>query len=418
MELSLERDRLIRTMQTQAAIGSTAEGGLDRVALSDADREVRDWFADAMSEAGLTVRIDEVGNMFGRREGTRPDAAPVLVGSHLDSQPNGGIYDGALGVVAALELVRTLEDEDVETARPIEIVNWTNEEGTRFQPAGEASGSGVWAGTVPVERAYETTDADGVRFQDALEGIGYRGSHRAEPPTEYDSYLELHVEQGPVMADARKEVGVVTGVVSRSWGAIVFDGDADHSGTTPMHLRRDASVAAADVIRATRRIAEGAGEETVGTTGRVEFSPNSINVIPGEASVTWGFRDPSDEVVDDARAQLLSEAATAADREGLEWRYEDKMRSTSTRFSDRCIEAVQAAADALGYESMRLASAAGHDAPALDPICDVGMVFAVSENGKSHCPEEYTTWDHCYVASNTLATAAVRLANEPDCADT
>jgi N-carbamoyl-L-amino-acid hydrolase len=413
MQLTLDRDRLVQTMQTQAAIGETPEGGLDRVALSQADSEVRDWFAEAMAEAGLSTRVDAVGNMFGRRTGTDSDAAPVLLGSHLDSQPNGGIYDGALGVVAALEFVRSLDDEGIETERPIEIVNWTNEEGTRFQPAGEASGSQVWAGRASVDQAYETVDEDGVRFEDALEAIGYRGEHAAEPPTEYDAYLELHVEQGPVMAEAGADVGVVTGVVSRSWGSITFDGEADHSGTTPMHLRNDAAVAAADVIRTTRQIAGTVGEETVGTSGYLDVSPNSINVVAGETTVTWGFRDPSDAVVDEAREKLLSEAATAAEREGLDWQYEDKMRSTSTEFSERCIDAVQSAADDLGYDSMQLASAAGHDAPTLTSVCDAGMVFAVSENGKSHCPDEYTTWDHCHVAANALSTAALRLANEP-----
>lgn len=169
MQLTVDRDRLVRTMETQAAIGETSEGGLDRLALSESDGDVRDWFLTEMERAGLSVRIDKTGNMFGRREGKYPDAAPVLVGSHLDSQPNGGIYDGALGVVAALETVRTLDDEGVKTDRPVEVVNWTNEEGTRFQPAKHASGSAVWAGDVSVEEAYETTDKGGVRFEDALD---------------------------------------------------------------------------------------------------------------------------------------------------------------------------------------------------------------------------------------------------------
>lgn len=413
MQLTVDRDRLVRTMETQAAIGETSEGGLDRLALSESDGDVRDWFLTEMERAGLSVRIDKTGNMFGRREGKHPNAAPVLVGSHLDSQPNGGIYDGALGVVAALETVKTLDDEGVETDRPVEVVNWTNEEGTRFQPAEHASGSAVWAGGVSVEQAYETTDKDGVRFEDALEAIGYKGSCPAEPASEYDSYLELHVEQGPQLVDAEKDVGVVTGVVSRSWGEITFDGEADHSGTTPMHCRHDASAAAADVMQATRRIAGTVGEQTVGTTGYLDLEPNSINVIPGEATVTWGFRDPSDTVVDEARERLLAEAATAADRQGLEWTYEDRTRSISTKFSERCIDAVQTAANALEYESMHLVSAAGHDATAVADVTDAGMVFARSENGKSHCPEEFTTWDHCYYAANTLATAALRLATQP-----
>lgn len=410
MPFTLDRDRLVETMEEQAAIGGTETGGLDRVALSAADGEVRDWFRDAMIEAGLSVRVDEVGNTFGRREGTDPDAAPVLLGSHLDSQPDGGIYDGALGVVAALEFVRTLEDEGIETERPVEIVDWTNEEGTRFNPSSDASGSRVWVGQASVADAYETTDPAGVRFEDALAGIGYRGEAPAEPATEYDSYLELHIEQGPRLAATDRDVGVVTGVVSRSWGAVTFEGEADHSGTTPMHLRHDAMVAAADLVLATRRIAGVVGEQTVGTAGYVDVEPNSINVVPGRATVTWGFRDPSDEVVEEARARILAEAEAAAEREGVDWRYDDRTRTYATAFDGRCIDAIQSAAEDAGYESMRLVSAAGHDAPHLTDVCDVGMVFAVSENGKSHSPEEFTTWDHCHVAANTLGAAALRLA--------
>lgn len=413
MPLTLDRERFISMMKAQAAIGGTQEGGLDRVALSAADGEVRDWFHDVMIDAGLSVRVDEVGNIFGRREGADPTAPPVILGSHLDSQPNGGIYDGTLGVVAALELVMSLKEQNIETKRPIEIVNWTNEEGTRFQPASDSSGSRVWAGQTSVESAYNASDQRGTTFEDALTEIGYKGDVPATPNEEYDSYLELHIEQGPRLSAAEKDVGVVTGVVSRSWGAITFKGTPDHSGTTPVKQRNDAMVAVANVVLATRRIAESIGEHTVGTNGVVDVKPNSINVVPGEATVTWGFRDPSNEIVDDARKKLLSEAAMAAEREGLDWDYEDHKRDLRTEFSSRCIEAVQSAADERGYDNMRLVSAAGHDAPHLTEVCDVGMIFAVSENGKSHSPEEFTTWDHCLAGANTLAGAAMRLAGGP-----
>lgn len=411
MAFTVSQDRLVDAMHRQAEIGGTDEGGLHRVALSEADGNVRDWFRDVMSEAGLSIRVDEVGNMFGRREGTDPDAAPVLLGSHLDSQPDGGIYDGALGVVAALEFVRALDDEGIETRRPIEIVNWTDEEGTRFP--GGPGGSSVWVGEATPADAYATTDADGIRFEDALERIGYKGDAPAEPREEYEAYLELHVEQGPRLAEAGADVGVVTGVVSRSWGAVTFEGEANHSGTTPMHHRHDAMVAAADLVLAIRRIAGVAGEQTVGTTGSVSVAPDSINVVPGRTTVTWDLRDPSDEVVEEARECVLSAAATAAEREGLEWHHEDRTRSYRIDFDDRCVKTVQAAADDLGYDSVQLISAAGHDAPNLTDLTDVGMVFAVSENGKSHSPEEFTTWEHCYTAANTLATAVLRLADGP-----
>ncbi|WP_416841422.1 Zn-dependent hydrolase [Haloferax sp. DFSO52] len=408
MTIRLDRERFVATMKEQATIGATDGGGLHRLALSDDDKEIRDWFATQMEAEGLDIRIDEFGNMFGRRAGTDPDAKPVLVGSHLDSQPYGGIYDGALGVIGALELIRTLNDEDVETVHPVEIVNWTNEEGSRFQPA--MQGSGVWAGAHSLEGEYAKTDANGKVFEAELDRIGYRGDVPAEPQEAYEAYLELHVEQGPYLEENEKEVGVVTGIVGFTWGAVTFYGEADHSGPTPMHYRKDALVAAADVITQIRRIPSTLGERTVGTTGYVDVKPNSINIIPDEVTFTWGFRDPSDEIIEEAYQRVLQEAEWAAEREGIDWEWEERMRAPAVEFADQCVDAVQAAADALGLDSMRIFSGAGHDATHMHSVCDTGMVFAPSENGKSHNESEYTSWDDCYAAASTLANAAVTLA--------
>ncbi|TYT62734.1 M20 family metallo-hydrolase [Natrialba swarupiae] len=407
MTLSLERERFVETMREQAEIGATEGGGLHRLALSDEDKEIRDWFRAQLDALGLEVRIDEFGNMFGRREGIDPDADPVLVGSHLDSQPYGGIYDGALGMIAPLELLRTLEEEGLETRHPIEIVNWTNEEGSRFQPA--MQGSGVWIDELDLETEYETTDENGVTVREELERIGYLGEEPAEPG-EYEAYFELHIEQGPYLELEGADVGVVTGVVGFYWGATTFFGEADHSGPTPMHYRSDALVAAADVITGVRRIPGSLGDRTVGTVGYVDVEPNSINIVPDEVTITWGFRDPSDEIVDEAKARALAEVETAAEREGVGYESEKRMRSESVDFADRCIEAVQTSADDLGYDSMQLYSGAGHDAAHMSKVMDTSMVFAVSEEGKSHSEEEYTSWDDCYAAANTLANAVVRVA--------
>jgi N-carbamoyl-L-amino-acid hydrolase len=408
MNLTLDRERFVSTMKEQAETGGTEGGGLHRLTLSDEDREIRDWFAARMAEEGLETRVDTFGNMFGRREGTDPDAKPVMVGSHLDSQPYGGIYDGALGVVAALEFVRTLNDEGIETTHPVEIVNWTNEEGSRFQPA--MQGSGVWAGAHDIEEQYASTDADGAVFEEELERIGYKGEVPCEPPEEYEAYLELHIEQGPYLEESGKEVGVVTGIVGFTWGAITFHGEADHSGPTPMHYRQDALVAAADVITQIRRIPSTLGERTVGTTGYMDVKPNSINIIPDEVTFTWGFRDPEEEIIEEARNRVLKEAEWAAEREGIDWEYEDRMRVSPVQFADRCVDAVQAAADDLGYDSMRIFSGAGHDASHMHGVCDTAMVFSVSEDGKSHNEDEYTSWDDCYTAAQTTANAALTLA--------
>ncbi len=408
MRLTLDRDRFVETMKAQAQIGGTAGGGLHRLALSDADKQVRDWFLEQLEAADLSVRIDEFGNMFGRREGTDPNAAPVLIGSHLDSQPYGGIYDGPLGVISALECIRTLDDEGIETKHPIEIVNWTNEEGSRFQPA--MQGSGVWAGVHDLDEEYAKTDTDGETFEAELERIGYKGDHPAESHEAYEAYLELHVEQGPYLERAGKDVGIVTGVVGFSWGEITYHGEADHSGPTPMDSRSDALVAAAETIGEIRAIPGELGERTVGTTGYIDAKPNSINVIPEEVTFTWDFRDPEDEVVERAVNRVLKEAEAAAEREGVEWEYEERMRASSVEFADRCVDAVERAAADLGYDGMRLVSGAGHDATHMAEVCDTSMVFAVSEGGKSHNEAEYTSWDDCYAAANTIANAAVELA--------
>ncbi|MDZ5811552.1 Zn-dependent hydrolase [Halorubrum sp. AD140] len=410
MTVTLNKHRLVDTMETQARIGGTDDGGLHRLALSDEDKAARDWFVDQLAALGLSVRIDAFGNIFGRRPGTDPEAAPVLIGSHLDSQPNGGIYDGQLGVVAALELLRTLEDDDVETRRPIEIVNWTNEEGTRFQPG--LQGSGVWSGVFDIETEYQRTDRDGVRLVDELERIGYRGDTPAEPREVYEAYFELHIEQGPYLDANDANVGVVTGVVGLSWGEVTFTGEANHAGSTPMHMRYDAGVAAADLLTSIRRIPGRLGDRTVGTVGSIGVEPDSINIIPETATVTWDIRDPSDDVLDEAVDQVRAEAESAASREGIDCAVEETARTAGVEFDDGCVETVQHVADEFGYESMRLISGGNHDASHVDLVCDTAMVFAVSEGGKSHTAEEYTSWDDCFTAANTVANAAFLTATD------
>ncbi|WP_372911270.1 M20 family metallo-hydrolase [Salinigranum sp.] len=414
MVLDIDRERFVETMEHQAEIGANEDGGLDRLALTDADRAVRDWFEDQLEALDLDTRVDEMGNMFGRRQGATDEGA-VLLGSHLDSQPNGGIYDGPLGIVAALEFVRTLEDEGIETERPVEVVNWTNEEGSRFQPAMMASE--VWAGKTSVEAADETTDDEGVRFDDALERIGYRGDAPAEPHDEYDSYLELHVEQGPFLDRGGHDVGVVTGIVGLQWGEITFHGEANHTGTTPMQYRSDALVAASDVVTQIRRLPGTLGERTVATTGDISVEPGSINIIPETVRFTFDLRDPDDDVIAEGLERVRAEMEAAAEREGVEWEYEERMSAGSVDFVDRCVSAVREAAADLGHDAREMVSGAGHDATHAASVCDTAMVFAVSEGGKSHTPEEYTSWDDCHAAAETYANAALRLAGVADGGD-
>jgi amidase, hydantoinase/carbamoylase family len=315
----------------------------------------------------------------------------------------------SLGVVAALEFVRTVDDAGIDTRRPVEVVDWTNEEGSRFQPT--MQGSGVWAGALDLETQYERTDDDGVRVRDALERIGYRGDAPAEPREPYDSYLELHVEQGPALETAGADVGVVTGIVGLSWGRVTFRGRPDHTGTAPMHLRSDALVAAADLTTAVRRLPSALGERTVATVGSLDVDPGSINVVPERAELTWDLRDPADEVVDRAVERVEAEAEAAAAREGVEVDVERLTRASAVEFPARPVDAVAGAADSLGYDALRLASGAAHDASRVASVCDAGMVFAVSEDGRSHTEDEYTAPVDCYRAANAFANAALRLAD-------
>jgi N-carbamoyl-L-amino-acid hydrolase len=412
MSIDIDRDRLVETMEAQAAIGGTAGGGLHRLALSDADAAVRDWFVDRATGAGLDLRVDAFGNVFARRAGADSDAAPVLVGSHLDSQPYGGIYDGPLGVIGALEFVRTLDDYGIETRRPVEVVNWTNEEGSRFQPA--MQGSGVWAGAHDIDEEYEKTDADGDRVVDELERIGYRGDEPAEPREPYHAYLELHPEQGPFLEETGADVGVVTGIVGLRWAEVTLHGQANHSGTTPMHYRNDALVAASDAVTAIRRLPGSLGERTVATVGSLTVQPDSVNIVPETVRFTTDIRDPDEATLDAAVARMEAEVAAAADREGVEHEIEHTMASPAVDFSERPVEAVADAVDHLGYDGRRMVSGAGHDATHAASVCDAAMVFSVSEDGKSHTEDEFTSWSDCYRSANVLANAALDLAGRVD----
>jgi N-carbamoyl-L-amino-acid hydrolase len=332
----------------------------------------------------------------------------VLLGSHLDSQPYGGRFDGPLGLLGALELVHVLEEEDLDTTHPVEVVNWTNEEGARFQPPMMASG--VWAGKYDLDDVYAATDENGVTVEAALEEIGYKGPEPAEPPEAYDAYLELHIEQGPKLEREKKDVGVVTGIVGLTWTETTFYGQPNHTGPTPMHLRQDALVAAGDLITQVPRTANKLSDTTRGTVGAIEYDSEAISIVPDEVRLVWEFVDYEDELVEAGYQRTLDEIEQIARRHDVEAESSEITRFESVAFDDRCIQAVEAAADDLGYDSMRMHAGAGHDPMNVAEVCDTGMVFAVSEDGLSHTEEEYTSWDDCYSAVNTLINAGYQLA--------
>ena len=389
-------------------IGATDRGGVNRPALSEANRAARDALVERFEAADLAVTVDEMGNVFGRREGAA-DLPPVLLGSHVDSQYNGGRYDGVVGVLGALEVVESLNDAGVETERPVEIVAWSNEEGVRFQP--DMLGSGVFAGEFDLEYAYAREDGDGATFGEELERIGYRGDAPCEP-RDLHCYLELHVEQGPKLVDAGLSVGVVEGVYGFVWLDAAFEGSADHAGPTPMHLRRDALVATSDVVEAVRRIAGTGGPDLVGTVGAVDVSPNSINVIPERVEFTVDFRSGDDGTVAAAAARVREEIDAAAAREGVAAECEEIMRIDSQTFDEGCVEAVADAADRVGAEYARLVSGAGHDASYLNGVCPTAMVFVPSVGGVSHTEDEFTEWEDVVTGVEVLLEATLERATE------
>ena len=406
---TIDTERFRERFEAFNEIGATDAGGVDRPALSAANRQARDRLVAWFEAADLEVTVDEMGNIFGRREGRDGSLAPVLVGSHVDSQYNGGRFDGVIGVLGALEVVETLDDAGVETERPVEVVAWSNEEGVRFQP--DMLGSGVFAGVFDLEYAHGVEDGDGNAFGDELERVGYRGDAPCEPRPLH-CYLELHVEQGPYLDGADATVGVVEGVYGFSWADAAFEGSADHAGPTPMHRRHDALVATADVVTAVRRLTATGGPDLVGTVGHVDVHPNSINVVPERVAFTVDVRSYDDDVVDAAVERVEREVAHAAAREGVDHEFEEIMRVDADSFADGCIEAVERAAAALGVEHARVVSGAGHDATYLNRICPTGMVFVPSVGGVSHVEEEYTEWTDVVAGTNVLLRAVAAQAAE------
>jgi N-carbamoyl-L-amino-acid hydrolase len=405
----IDRRRLEATFAEQARIGATARDGLTRLALSDEDRVIRDRVVAWLEAAGCAVRIDRMGNIFGRRPGAGgvDGGPPVVMGSHVDSVPTGGRFDGALGVVCAIEAVRAVADAGIRTRHPLEVAIFTNEEGARFQPA--MLGSAVLAGKLALEDAYNTRDRHGIRLVDELERIGYLGPEpcAARPMR---AYLELHIEQGPRLEEAKLAVGVVEGIVAIAWTRITFHGDQDHAGPTPMRTRHDALVAAAEVVRAVRRIALDLGDEPVGTVGWLDVQPNIVNAIPGKVVFTVDQRAPRDAELDQARARLDEAVRAAAAAEGVRVETEPLMRVPLTPFDPEVVGAVEAAAQRLGVRYRRLLSGAGHDAQHMATLCPTGMVFVPSIGGKSHCEEEATDFDDIEQGANVLLHAALQLA--------
>src|SRR5436190_13777496 len=334
--MRIDRKRLERSMDDLGRIGETPRGGLTRLALTDDDRRGRDWMVAHMREAGLRVTVDQMGNIFGERAGAER-LPPVLMGSHVDSVPTGGKYDGQLGVLCGLETIRALNDHKIRTRHPVTLVICTNEEGARFQPAMIASG--VMAGKIALEDAYSARDKDGLRLVDELERIGYLGP---EPcvPRPLRAYLELHIEQGPFLEEEGLAVGVVEGIVAISWSRLTIHGVQDHAGPTPMRIRHDALVAAAAVVTGVRGIAREIGGDLVTTVGNLTVTPNIVNAIPGKVTLSIDMRDPHDATLDRALPMLDTVVREACASEGVRYELEHYWRVPRTPFDREVVAAI------------------------------------------------------------------------------
>jgi beta-ureidopropionase / N-carbamoyl-L-amino-acid hydrolase len=404
--MRIDKRRLEQSIEELGRIGQTPRGGLTRLALSDEDKRGRDWMVGRMREVGLSITVDQMGNIFGQRAGD-PGLPPVMMGSHVDSVPTGGRYDGQLGVLCGLEVIRSLNDAKVRTRHPVTLAIFTNEEGARFQPAMIASG--VMAGKIALEDAYNARDKDGIRLVDELERIGYLG---AEPcvARPFRAYLELHIEQGPFLEEEGLSVGVVEGIVAIAWSRLTIHGVQDHAGPTPMRIRHDALVAAAEVVGGVRRIAREMGGELVTTVGNLVVAPNIVNAIPGRVTLSIDMRDPQDAALDRARTRLEAIVREACEREGVRYELEHYWRVPYTPFDRGVVDAVERAAGAAGARHRRIRSGAGHDAQYMAAIGPAGMVFVPSHDGRSHCEEEFTPIDDIEQGATTLLLAALDLA--------
>lgn len=404
----IDGKRLWDLLMSMAEIGATPKGGVRRLTLTEVDKRGRDQFRAHCEAAGLTVRVDAIGNMFARRPGRDPNRLPVLFGSHLDSQPSGGKFDGALGVLAGLEVIRTLNDLDLTTEAPIELVNWTDEEGSRFGHS--LMGSGVWAGIYTLDKAYCLTDTGGVTVQTALDSIGYTGPEpaRAFPA---DAYFELHIEQGPILEREETQIGIVTGAQAQVWYDAVVTGQDSHAGTTPPSARKDALVCAARIIDLVDRMMRSRGEDGRGTVGQLQVLPNSRNVIPGEVRFSVEFRHPDEAEVDRLDAQFPREAGFISRDCGVALELTKLFRIPAQPFDEGCVDLVRQGAAKLGYSAREIVSGAGHDAVYVARHVPTAMIFTPCKDGLSHNEAENIQPEEAEAGCQVLFEAVLARAN-------
>jgi len=405
--ISIDKQRLWDSLMQMARVGATEKGGNCRLALSDLDKEGRDLFVRWCGEAGMAVTVDRMGNIFARREGRDPNLPPIVTGSHLDTQPHGGKFDGVYGVLAGLEVVRTLNDRGFETDAPIEVAVWTNEEGSRFAPAMIASG--VFAGVFTEDYAHARADAEGRTIGQELKRIGYLGEAKCGG-RRLGALFEAHIEQGPILEAEKRTIGVVTGAQGSRWFDVAVTGQDSHAGTTPMNRRRDALLGAARLVERVNAIALAHAPLAVGTVGVIAAEPGSRNTVPGGARLTVDLRHPEDAALAAMAAALHAAAAAIGAELGLGIEVKEIWHSKPVRFDRDCVAAVRAAAKACGFEAMDIVSGAGHDACYISRVAPTGMIFVPCADGISHNEIESATPDDLAAGCNVLLRAMLSRA--------
>ncbi|MDP9043559.1 MAG: Zn-dependent hydrolase [Pseudomonadota bacterium] len=408
-DFEINGDRLWASLMDMARIGATPKGGVCRLALTDLDKQARDLFVSWCVEAGCSVRVDRMGNIFARRPGRNDSLAPVGTGSHLDSQPTGGRFDGVYGVLAGLEVIRSLNDHGIETERPVEASVWTNEEGSRFAPAMVASG--VYAGVFSLDYGLSRTDAEGKTIGAELQRIGYAGSEPVGGRAVH-AFFETHIEQGPILEHEGQTIGVVTHAQGQRWYELTLTGQDSHAGPTPMPVRRDALLGAAKVVELVNRIGLAHAPLAVATVGMLNVYPNSRNVIPGKTFLTVDFRCPDDAELTRMDAELKTGVANIAAAGRLEHALEQIFQYDCVQFDPSCVDVVRAAAKARGYSTRDIVSGAGHDACYMSKVAPTAMVFVPCIGGISHNEIEDAKPEWIEAGANVLFQAMLAKANE------
>ncbi len=406
-KIRINRERLWESLMSMATIGPGAEGGSCRLALTDEDRDGRNLFVKWCREAGCSISLDDMGNIFAHRTGRNSDLAPIVAGSHLDTQPHGGKFDGVYGVLAALEVIRTMNDYKVQTEAPTEVVVWTNEEGSRFAPAMIASG--VYAGLFDKEYAWSRTDSKGISLVDELKRIDYFGDQPCGAHT-IGALLEAHIEQGPILEDNNNQIGVVIGAQGQRWFDVTVKGQDSHAGSTPMPGRRDALVASAEIVTMLHQLAHDHAPDGVATVGEMTIKPNSRNTIPGEVFFTVDMRNPDDsllKIMADTFRQK-SEACTARHQVALD--INEIWHNPPVKFDQNCIAAVSNAVTRLDYSHQQIVSGAGHDACQVCRVVPTSMIFVPCAGGLSHNEQESAEPEDLEAGCNVLLQAMIHLA--------